>query len=841
MRSTDSFASLALRGCLAAIVACGSIAPAFAGGPLYVVPVNGVMKPMRWEGTVKVYLDQGNLSVGTECVRDPDTYDCVLDANGNPTYPVLDQHAGDDLVAATVAQWSGVPTSSFRAVIAGRAIVDITGANVSDYIGKYNGGGIQTIYDADNSVIDALTGGNGWGVLGVASPEFASESNPTQIIEAWQVIGGSFLNATSTEQVSGVVTHEFGHAINLAHTQTNGFYASNNPNAWSYYAGGPEQAGPDQCGPAAAGYPAANQIETMYPMIDPYPDSPTYDSPEMAKVQDDADDVAALSSIYPVPGYAATTGTLKGRVVAKDGTSDVTGINVIARRVDHPLDGALSRISGDATQGLLGADGNFVMTGLVPGASYVVYIDQLKAGAFSTPKGLLLGPEEYWNAGESGDASVDDACASTSITLAGGETRTITIALNGIPRAPTFTDIPYVVPKAVSDNGQQIAGAYADDNFSPYWIWDKQSFSKTGWVSYIGGRGVNVAISGNGRVVGGSVPGPTVETGWGEVVQERAALWTRGSGWKTITNDNWPGCDIFHTSVFDLSTDGSTAVGLAFQDCRSANVYAFKWTAKTGMKMLPKVGDGAARANAVSGDGRVVGGWQDFANDYPYRVGSIWQGNEQMILREPKSITEWNPTGNVGEALAINSAGNVVVGYEAGPELNDSYVWTASGGTRNLGGDSTPVCFYSWDESQDVCKTRQTIAYAISDDAKVITGSSRYSDFWNGVFVTDGAIHTPGLGWMQLSKFLQSQGVLEATNWVFYGARVAGNGRTLVGVAQPLGDDYYHGYRVDLDQVFVCQGRGKAAKTLRVGFPDAMDQFLAKGATIGLCPGDAPL
>ena len=122
-------------------------------------------------------------------------------------------------------------------------------------------------------------------------------------------------------------------------------------------------------------------------MIDPWPSSPTYNSPEMAKVLDDADDMAALSSIYPAAGYAATTGTLKGRVVAKDGTSQLTGVNVIARRADEPLAGALSRISGDATQGLLGADGNFVMTGLVPGASYVLYIDQLRAGGFQHAEG----------------------------------------------------------------------------------------------------------------------------------------------------------------------------------------------------------------------------------------------------------------------------------------------------------------------------------------------------------------------------------------------------------------------------------------------------------------------
>src|SRR6185295_14260491 len=136
----------------------------------------------------------------------------------------------------------------------------------------------------------------------------------------------------------------------------------------------------------------------------------------------------------------------------------------------------------------------------------------------STPKAVLLGPEEYWNMGESADATADNACTATPITLAAGEVRQIQIAVNGIARAPTFTHIPYTLVSGLSDNGQKVVGVYG--NFqSPFWLWDK----KDGATS-IGGEGFLAAISGNGRVVGGSL-GVEVDTPFGPTVQERAALW----------------------------------------------------------------------------------------------------------------------------------------------------------------------------------------------------------------------------------------------------------------------------------------------------------------------------
>jgi hypothetical protein len=821
MRSVNhSMRRAVRRGLLAA--ACAWLAPALAGGPLFVVPSGGTLKPARWEGTVKVYTDQGTL--GT-----------------------LDNATANKLVGNAIKQWSSVPTSSFRAEIAGQLPFDVTGANAGQIIGVANGGGIQIIFDSDGSVIGDFMGA-GPGVLGIASPEYLAAPDSNQIVEGWVIIRGeenykdSWPDYTPGEPTSGVVTHEFGHAIGLAHSQTNGYLARNKGDPDYGVPDGAEQAGPDQCGKVAAGYPAANQIETMYPMINPFPWSSSYNSPQMAIV-DDADDMEALSSIYPAPGYAAATGTIKGRIVAKDGTTPLTGINVIARRVDqgNRFD-AISRISGDLTQGYAGPDGSFTMTGLVPGASYVVYIDQLADGGFSTPKAILLGPEEYWNSSESADATVDDACVSTPITLVGGEVRQIQIAVNGIARAPTFTHIPYGLASSISDNGQKIVGVYGTFQ-SPFWLWDK-----TDGQTYLGGMGFLGAISGNGRVVGGSI-GVDVNTPYGPVLQQRAALWTKESGWTPIAGNQFEGCGDFHTTIFDLSGDGSAAVGLAFVDC--ANAYAFKWTAKSGMTVLPKVSEnqkcpdpwnggtydceGAARANAVSGTGMVVGGWEEIPEVGGFRVGSIWQGTKQTLLRDPAGTNAIG--GWVGEVMGVNSAGTIAVGLQAGPLLKDAYKWTAAKGVTSLGRYPGQVCYFDWWTLQDVCEDRETVAYSVSDDGMVITGASRLLQ----IGIDDSAIYTPKMGWMLLAEFLQRQGVLEASRWQILGANVSADGKTLSGTAWPLAADYYHGFRLELDQVYVCHGKGKSANTLRVGFPDAMDQHLAQGDTVGFCPGQGPI
>jgi hypothetical protein len=803
MRASKKYAATLLALCLSAIVV-----PALAGGPLIVIPTSHGVQPARWEGTVNVYTDLGTLGV-------------------------VDNALATQLVNKSLQQWSAVPTSNFRAKVAGTmadlGLGDIVGANAGSVIGADNGGGIHVVFDGDGSVLRDFFG-VGDGVLGIATPEFLESEGSTRIVEGWVIItaqGEGVEEVVTGGPLAGVITHEFGHSIGLAHTQTNGLYFRNQPiDAWGLPAGS-ERAGPDQCESTVTTYPTVEQVETMFPFVDPYPWSPTYNSPAMATVNV-ADDKSALSWLYPAPGYRQKMGTIAGRVVAKDGVSQLTGINVIARDVARPFD-AVSRISGDRTQGTVGEDGSFEITGLTPGARYVVYIDQIGAGGFSTPKAILLGPEEYWNAGESSDATNDDACAATKIVLGSGETRHIGIVMNGIEHAPAFTHLPYSLPLDLSDNGERVIGLYGPFQ-SPYWTWSRQRGMQS-----IDGIGFMGAVSGNGRVVGGTIT-QRAETEYGPVDRERAALWTRERGWQSIADDSFQGCDIFHTSVWDVNGDGSAAVGLAFQDC--SHVYAFKWTAKKGMRRLGKTSEGAARANAVSGDGNVVGGWEEIPEAFGFRVGSLWQGREQMLLTDSDAH---NPYGYVGEVMAVNGAGTIAVGYGAGAGNKDAYQWSTAEGVVNIGRYAGRVCYidYDWETGEPVetCEDRETVATSISNDGKVITGSSRLLHLG----VDDAVIHTRGLGWMLMNDFLAGQGVLEMSRWHILGAKVSGNGKVLTGTALPLAADYYHGFRLELDQVFVCHDKRRGGRTLRVGFPDAMDAHLEHGDAIGLCPGDSPL
>jgi hypothetical protein len=413
-----------------------------AGGPLLIFDP-ATRTPWAYSGAVPVYTDRGALGP-------------------------LSNNTADGIVATSYAEWTAVTTAVFSAAVAGSfqsiGLPDITGSNAGLVIGPFNGGGIHVIYDDDGSVTSNFFGAPP-GVLGIASPEFGSAGTLT---ESWVVLNGASVNPADTGGASfaGVFTHEFGHSINLAHTQTNG--------AVGFFG---DDIGPAGCTPPYGGLPLVSDLETMYPFLDP---SPGGAGVEQATV-DRLDDIAALSNVYPASGWPGTFGTIEGRVFASDGTTEITGVNVIARNLAAPWSDALSALSGDFTQGNLGRDGLYTFNGLTPGADYVVYIDAIVAGGFSTtPSGVPGGAEEFYNgASEGSDPNTDDRCASVSLTAAAGSPITADIWVNepfivlndddfievALPFAFAFCDVVYTTV-FINANGSLTFGA-GDEDFSP--------------------------------------------------------------------------------------------------------------------------------------------------------------------------------------------------------------------------------------------------------------------------------------------------------------------------------------------------------------------------------------
>src|SRR5262245_7919867 len=286
---------------------------AFAGGPIYTYDtVNKV--PYRWHmenhpnGAVPYYMDLGALGR-------------------------LSNATADSLVVRAFDEWNNVPSSSILTANAGDfasiGLPDIQCPNTAScnpglVIGHWNGGGIHVIYDNDNRILNNYLGI--FSAAGVTAIEFVDEDS-NEILEAWSVLSGPSVQSTDPagERFRGVMTHEFGHTLNLAHSQANGFVFN--------FADAPGATG---CARPYTGTPNNMQLETMYPSVNL---SATGTAAGMATV-DRMDDIAAISDLYPEATWPASHASIHGTVSALlnirgNGTGDsreVTGVNIIARK-----------------------------------------------------------------------------------------------------------------------------------------------------------------------------------------------------------------------------------------------------------------------------------------------------------------------------------------------------------------------------------------------------------------------------------------------------------------------------------------------------------------------------
>ena len=377
-----------------AYILAGSSLPVHAGGPLDICESS---QPFLWPNQ------------GQNIPFNPDS----------GTLGPLNNAQAIAAVAAAFQRWSDVPSATATYQNAGLLPVDVDDTNFVPFLIPLAPDGLSAIvFDATGEIFNLLFEAES-GILGFAGPEWLDDAT-CEIAE-----GVSFLNGpefTDAVVAEDVMVHEFGHYSNLAHTVVNGQVV-----IAVFFGVVDDMPSPDPAFPGFPPNPFVDIIETMYPF---------YLGSIVGTRTPEADDIAILSTLYPSPSFFNDFGSISGTILGPNATTKLTGVNVIARNVANPYADAVSAISSDFTDGLNQSDpgvGAYTINGLTPDANYVVFVDEVLLGGFSTPlNSPPPGPEEFYNGGsESNDPSSDDPTdAEVIMALAGSPVVDVDIVFN---------------------------------------------------------------------------------------------------------------------------------------------------------------------------------------------------------------------------------------------------------------------------------------------------------------------------------------------------------------------------------------------------------------------------
>ena len=246
------------------------------------------------------------------------------------------------------------------------------------------------------------------------------------VTEASAVLNGKFIDGVASggnpevqlETFFGVLVHEFGHYVNLDHSQINLLEAFD-------------------------GQPLNDDaIATMFPFV--------VSGPETRDPHARRRGVAV--DALPRRRLRRATGAITGTIRRGDTNAPFTGAFVIARNVDDPRRDAVGYVSGTrfvagstapAAAALAGA---YELPGLTPDATYTVEVEAVSplfTGGSSvgplSPPATLPGPAEFWSGdAEAGTSPPDDPDApGVPIPIAAGAVTTaVDVVLNVTPPPP---------------------------------------------------------------------------------------------------------------------------------------------------------------------------------------------------------------------------------------------------------------------------------------------------------------------------------------------------------------------------------------------------------------------
>ena len=219
----------------------------------------------------------------------------------------------------------------------------------------------------------------------------------------------------------------------------------------------------------------------------------------------------------------------------------------------------------------------------------------------------------------------------------------------------------------------------------PYAIWLPDS-SNT--VIQIGGVAPGDGVGGQARFSadGNFICGTSMGTGEPEMSRYNRTTkqWTKLGGLGVSIDGTVSG-------GYNISGDGNTVVGLAWADSIGGNIYstAIAWNETEDIMDLGTLYPGAStRANAVSDDGSIVVGWQFF--DSPWK-SAVWEKNpaggyfpnKYILIDTAGSATdEFN---QMGECSTVSGDGKWIGGYGDFANEYQPWIWNKDSGIINLG------------------------------------------------------------------------------------------------------------------------------------------------------------
>jgi len=258
-----------------------------------------------------------------------------------------------------------------------------------------------------------------------------------------------------------------------------------------------------------------------------------------------------------------------------------------------------------------------------------------------------------------------------------------------------------------------------------------------------------------------------------------AAIWQGGTNWRSIGSlSDFVASYGKKSEPHGLSGDGSVIVGISWLADGTAR--AFRWD-QNGMRDLGSLQNFQTRADAISANGNVIGGYDALvkqtadgptAGELPgarsYWMGALWPSGQ------PEGLM--HPFGWTGRVTALNTVGSVAAGF--GHPMNQShpYRYTAwDGKVEDLG------TLVRWNPNNPPADNLEDTATpnAMTDDGSVIVGNS---GFGSPGFPQEGFIWMDGGKIQRLKDYLIGQGVPVPADWqIVNGAAISGDGKVIAG------------------------------------------------------------